>query len=341
MLRIVPRAMARTALFVLAGVSLVGALVAQGGRFSRWLDVASHFAPLWLMGSLLGLAWAVAGERGVSRRVLLGIGVAGVLASGALMAPELLRPLPAPAPPGSPLRLRLIQFNTWERLADPTPVADWIAGQRPDVVAIEDVTPPLRQALIGRGLQYTRGMNGVAIFSRQRRVHSPFPIPASAWPTLPAFARATFASADGGPPFTIVATHLTWPTFSDRWPTRAALAALLDRYPHDRLIVAGDFNLTPWSFALRRLDRRFALERGDRAIATWPAERTVGPVLVPLPAVLPLDHVYAGKGWRTISIRRGPRLGSDHYPLVVDLALAEPAGPILPAGSPARRIGSR
>lgn len=353
--------LARATAFLLAGVGFAGALVAQGGRYSPRLDVASHFAPFWLLGALAGGAWAVAGERGAARRVLLGMAMLGALASADLMAPELTRPLSPRAPAASPFRLRLIQFNTWEDLADPTGVADWIASQQPDVVTIEDVTWPLRQALIRRGFQYTdgvedvtwplrqaldrrgvqyaSGVENVAIFSRRPRIHAPFMIPGPVWAILPAFSRATFASPDGGPPFTVLATHLTWPTRAAGWRARASLAALIDRHPHDRLILAGDFNLTPWSFTLQRLDRRFGLERRDRAIATWPSQQPLGRSLVALPAVLPIDHVYAGAAWRTVRIGRGPRIGSDHYPLVVDLALAEPAE-ALPAARPAGRAGS-
>jgi endonuclease/exonuclease/phosphatase (EEP) superfamily protein YafD len=330
------RAGVRAVAFAGAGVGLVGGLLGQGGRFSPRLDVASHFAPFWLFGALLAGVWALAAERDGPRRVLLGMAALGILASGALMEPELTRPLPPRATVDAPFRLRLIQFNTWDALADPIGAADWIASERPDVVTVEEETEPLRQALVRRGFQYSRGMAGVAIFSRQRRTYSPFMVPGPAWRTLPGFARATFASPDGRAPFSVVAAHLTWPTVADTWGERRALASLLDRYPRDRLIVAGDFNLTPWSFALRSLDRRFGLERRDRAISTWPARQAVGGTLIAAPAVLPIDHVYAGSAWRTVSVSRGPRLGSDHYPLVVDLALTVPA-PILPAGSPAGR----
>jgi endonuclease/exonuclease/phosphatase (EEP) superfamily protein YafD len=40
-----------------------------------------------------------------------------------------------------------------------------------------------------------------------------------------------------------------------------------------------------------------------------------------LPALLPIDHIYAGRAWRTVRLVRGPRVGSEHYPLVIDLAL--------------------
>jgi len=34
----------------------------------------------------------------------------------------------------------------------------------------------------------------------------------------------------------------------------------------------------------------------------------------PSPApLLPIDQIYAGADWRTLGVRRLPRLGSDHY----------------------------
>jgi endonuclease/exonuclease/phosphatase (EEP) superfamily protein YafD len=88
------------------------------------------------------------------------------------------------------------------------------------------------------------------------------------------------------------------------------------------MIIAGDFNSTPWSFALRRQDRLFGIERRTRALATWPARTLRSEAPFPF---LPIDHVYAGKGWRTVSMQRGPRLGSDHYPVIVVLQATDPA----------------
>ena len=76
----------------------------------------------------------------------------------------------------------------------------------------------------------------------------------------------------------------------------------------------GDFNATPWSFTLQRLDHEFGLIRRDRALFSWP----IWPHL-PAP-FLPIDHVYAGDGWATVKVERGPKLGSDHYPVILTLA---------------------
>ena len=60
------------------------------------------------------------------------------------------------------------------------------------------------------------------------------------------------------------------------------------------------------------------------ALFSWPAAAfTRWNIRAPFP-VLAIDHVYAGAAWRTVSVRRGPRLGSDHYPVVVVLARDAP-----------------
>jgi len=97
---------------------------------------------------------------------------------------------------------------------------------------------------------------------------------------------------------------------------------MVSEHSKDRLIIVGDFNSTPWSFGRRRDDARLGVLRRTRNLFSWPAERVSHNKLpAPFP-VLPIDHIYAGRGWATVSVRRGPRLGSDHYPVVAVLAPA-------------------
>ena len=100
------------------------------------------------------------------------------------------------------------------------------------------------------------------------------------------------------------------------------LLDVMEQTPLSQLaIVAGDFNLTPWSFALKGIDRRLGLERWDRALFSWPARMSPhSPLSWPTP-FLPIDHLYAGRDWRVVSLSRGPLVGSDHYPIVARLAL--------------------
>ena len=119
----------------------------------------------------------------------------------------------------------------------------------------------------------------------------------------------------------MVGAHYTWPYpagLQQRQGER--LAALLDQHPPERLILTGDFNSTPWSFTRRRQDRRFGLVRRTRGVFSWPSRLPVGRIPSPAP-FLPIDHVFAGRAWTTLSIERGPKLGSDHYPVVAVMAL--------------------
>jgi endonuclease/exonuclease/phosphatase (EEP) superfamily protein YafD len=302
---------------VIGAFCLIAALAGQGGRFSARLDVLNHFAPLWLAGAVLAGAYGLSFGGSAARPILIGFGAVGVLASAALMLPELIRPIRPSVAADAPGQITLIQFNAWDRNVDVAATADWIVAQKPDLVLMQETEAPISQAMIQRGFHLLSGTHRSAIFSRLRP-EGPVQITAPELRRLP-FRRISFPGPDGG--YSVISVHLGWPTAWFQARQIDALARVLDRYPKDRVVLTGDFNLTPWSFTLQRLDRRLGLERRDRALFSWPARLSTS-VTAPLP-LLPIDHVYAGSGWRTVSLTRGPRLGSDHYPLVIRLARAD------------------
>ncbi len=305
-------------------VSLAAALLAQGGRLDARLDVLANLAPLWLAGAMTTGALGAMMPRGGMRRRLLVLSAAGALVASILMAPEAMRPAGvAIAGPRSAATLKLIQFNTWDRNADVPGTADWITRQRPDLVLIEEAEAPISSALAARGFRLTGGIGHVAIFSHQAPRPNTVPISIPLWHALPPFARAEFGVGDLR--YAVIAVHLTRETVPGAGESREALLALLNRYDRRRMILAGDFNLTSWSFVLRRWERGAALERLDRGVLSWPAKLNLGRRAAPVLPLLPIDHVYAGPGWRTVSIESGPALGSDHLPLVVTLALSRGA----------------
>ena len=287
-----------------------------GGAFSERLDLAANFAPLWLGagGAVLAHGLLVARSR---RGLILTTGGLTIVIAGALMVPEFTRPIPTA--PAAVRTLRLIQFNTWdENIAVPT-TADWIAAQKPDVVVVEEAEGPLRSALAARGFVVTRGFGHTSIFSRAASIVRPAPLAAAEWHSMPPFVRATFEDAGYGD-YTVVGAHVPQPLFAVAEPERLMLGRMLRRYDPTRLIVAGDFNLTPWSFGLREFDRSLGLTRVDRAVWSWPARLHAHGRGLGTSPFLPIDHVYVGPGWRLVRLRRGPALGSDHFPLVVDLS---------------------
>ncbi len=86
------------------------------------------------------------------------------------------------------------------------------------------------------------------------------------------------------------------------------------------LIVAGDFNMTPWTVKLQRITSATGLKRYNTFHPTWPL-RVRGVRLLPFAAT---DNVLASPEFTAISVRAGPDLGSDHRPVVADIALVSP-----------------
>jgi endonuclease/exonuclease/phosphatase (EEP) superfamily protein YafD len=88
------------------------------------------------------------------------------------------------------------------------------------------------------------------------------------------------------------------------WFQRAVVAGQIHGVATDAMILAGDFNTTPWSFAMRRQDQLFApLGRRTHAWFSWPARLDALRQPWPLP-ILPIDHVYAGRDWETTRLTR-------------------------------------
>jgi endonuclease/exonuclease/phosphatase (EEP) superfamily protein YafD len=82
-------------------------------------------------------------------------------------------------------------------------------------------------------------------------------------------------------------------------------------------VVVGDFNASPWSYGFRRLVTESGLldsQRGFGLELSYPA------TTIPLFQVS-IDHLLHSDDLAVVDRRLGPRLGSDHFPLIVDLAL--------------------
>lgn len=113
----------------------------------------------------------------------------------------------------------------------------------------------------------------------------------------------------------VVGVHMTNPRAPRQQQREIAwLTSHLEEASRRATIVAGDFNLTPWTFTLARFAGRTGLVRHTGIGGTWPANGRFF-------ALFPIDHVLSSKHFSLTRIAAGPRLGSDHLPVVATLAL--------------------
>ena len=302
-----------TLLTVGALVAALGGVLSHGATLDTRLDVLSHFAPVYLAVALICMAIAIL-ARLPGRGIILVVSVVGVVAAGARIAPEFTRPDGSAEAFDSDAQIKVIQINALRTNADIGRVVDWLIAQNPDVVTITEARHDLRDLLIRRTGWSPAGARGsLMIFTHKRYVKMDRP-KLGAGPGV-SFVNATYETQSG--PAEIVTIHLDWPSSRLAAGQVRDLEDVVRPLPRERMILTGDFNAAPWSAELRRLDASLGLIRRDRAVATWPAQLSGWVWRVPF---VPIDHVYAGRGWATVKVERGPWLGSDHYPLVVTLA---------------------
>lgn len=321
---VITRILEDIAVALAVGAALV-MLAAQGGRFSDRLDIATHFTVVFIVVAIIAAVLAALTPATRLRRFTLGSAALAIVLAGVLILPETLRPTPSTDEAQAEVaRLKIIQMNSWSgRNQTMNETADWLVSQDPDIIVVEESSRRFQRALEARG-DYHRTCDPddrceVIIYSKVAPVSGGLPRveEGSYFPAT----RATFAAPGGD--FTVIGAHYTWPIPAGPQQQQSLrLVQMAELYDRDRLIIAGDFNSTPWSFTLRRQDEALGVTRRNRSMLTWPAMAfSRWNIHMPLP-FLAIDHVYAGSDWKTVSVERGPSLGSDHFPVIVILALA-------------------
>lgn len=246
-----------------------------------------------------------------------------VLAIAILMSATVLTETGWPSRPAQAAteRFRFVTFNRYRHNDDFAGIGSWMQQSGADAVVVQEVYSAhamhgLATALPQYPYVYARPGedSDVALFSR--------------WPILdaqlaelsPGGTNAVKATIDWkGKPITVMGVHLHWPMAPDEARLRDAelvgLGGLVRGMPGP-LLVAGDFNITPWSKQFSEAVANSGLNecaRGHGFINSWPSFLA--------PARIRIDHCLASPHWRAISAVTGPPLGSDHFAMIHDLEL--------------------
>jgi endonuclease/exonuclease/phosphatase (EEP) superfamily protein YafD len=218
--------------------------------------------------------------------------------------------------------LRLVVANVEVGNSDFAAVHRLVAKTHPDLFGVTELTPVMARhlrrelpAYRTRVLETRDDAYGVGVYSRLPLLSAKVVrFPADGPPTVLARVRVA------GQPMSVVVTHVHTP-FAGSVHIRHldALAAAARSQLGRRVIVCGDFNTPPWTGPLRDFaaDARLSDLYGRSAWAaySWP---TWGYVLR-----VPLDNCFVSDGVAVTAHHDGPGVGSDHLPLVVDIAVVK------------------
>ena len=223
----------------------------------------------------------------------------------------------APAP-----LLKVVTLNTWHDLADHAAIPRALDELDADIAVLTEFGPNKLSALEALRVRYPHQVSCAAawncslvLLSRLPIEQSGFSSPTSGRPSL-IFARVKI----GRSLVTVVGTHVYRPS-RDPWRHRAEMRGLAEfvRSIGGPVVVAGDFNASPWSASFQGLLRRTGLAPPRRLLPNWPARPLVTPQVA-------LDHILVSGDLAIAEAGVGHAMGSDHLP-VWALMRREPVAP--------------
>lgn len=272
-----------------------------------------RFQYLWV-GTIVVAACAALRIRGWFDAALI-----ATLVNALWLTPDLSR-APRPIPPGTPLRVLVLNVHTASSgFAD---VRDLIAATNADVIGLVEVDARWLAAVAPALASYSHRIEepradnfGIALYARLPMTGAAEKL-GSQVPTAVATLEVT------GTPLGIILTHPIPPVsaaaLAEELAQLDAVAARVRATPSP-VIVMGDLNATPWSRPFRDFVAATRLcdsRAGFGLQASFPAAT---PILR-----IPIDHLLASCsiGVRSRTIERD--VGSDHLPVVVDLVIPTP-----------------
>lgn len=290
------------------GLAAVG-LAALSGIGHRWVDVVAQFPasvlPLAVLALVIALAlrfwWTVA------------VAATSVVLLSAALWPQAFPDHPRPEP-GSPT-VRVYVANLLVENDDVDRIAASIAEADADLVVLIETGPEVKAALDRVLADYPYRVPARADW-RQNIVASRSPLAELPTPADGLHAQGVRAETALGP-ITVFATHLTrpWP-FQFQWGQITQVMALEARMSGQPgpYLAAGDFN----SVSTARIGRQLR-DAGLRAEPGFPG---TWPAWAPAFARVAIDHAYVSPELTVVSRRLGRPTGSDHSPIVVEIARA-------------------
>lgn len=302
--------------WLISGVVLVFGTVALvsmasfGGRWVWQLDLLANFRLHYV--AVLGLGGAALIF--TKRRWATGLVVLALVVNVVAVAPLFLPAAGANVSHGS--TLRILSFNVKGFATDPDPVLEFLESTDAEVVFLHEATVDWEDHLSDADLPFQLAFPrrdgsifGTAVLYRSATEARGLVL----GPDQRVAVEVTLNH--DGRQVKLLGIHAYAPVSKFYSEVRDQQFADVERWAANAgapAVVVGDFNATLWSHAFPD-DGVVNTARGQGYQASWPA------ALEPLG--IPIDNAVVTDDWSTLRRWLGPNLGSDHYPLFLDVAL--------------------
>ena len=277
------------------------------------IQLFSHFKLQYLIISvLLCVALALLRQPAYVGGLLLAVGL-----NASLVIPWYV----ADSAPGGDTQLKVLCANILSSNTEHQRLFDLLEAEAPDIVLLQEVSPQWLEALdrLRRTYPYSyaearEGNFGIALFSRVPLMSvSHVDSPPLGYPTI-------IATMDvKGAALHLAGTHPMIPLGEKLYSARNEQLASIVKLLADRdgsQVLVGDLNTSMWDIHYRSLEEKTGLRNartGFGIVPTWPT-------YMPF-AMIPIDHVLISDDVGVVEMRSGPRIGSDHLPLIVTITL--------------------
>lgn len=298
-----------------AAAIAVASLAAFAGRWVWWLDVLANFRAQYV--TVLAVLGAVVV---LSRWRRTGFAILAVALVNLIFVAPLYLGSPGGSN-GSAPHLVVLSFNLLSSNESYNEVIEYIETVDADLVFLHEASRPWEVALEAAGLDYEiiRARSDNLIFGTVVLARDEVEAVSHGFAEAQPRAVALDYQPDGWPvPVMALSTHTLAPTTEKRASLRDAQLGFAADWAVEQegaYFVVGDFNATPWSWPFRNLISEGELRNSQVGFGLQASfSATSFPFLR-----VPIDHLLHSDALLVRERKLGPNLGSDHFPLVVDL----------------------
>jgi endonuclease/exonuclease/phosphatase (EEP) superfamily protein YafD len=301
-----------------AAIVAVISLASFAGAWVWWLDVLANFRAQYVVVlAVLGLVVAA------SRWRRTGLAILGTALINLLFVAPLFVGSPGEPVAGAP-GMRVMSFNLLSTNQSYGEVIEYVEATDPDLVLLHESSRPWEVAMQSSGLDYEiiRGRSENLIFGTLVLARDEVEAVSYGFAEGDGRAISLVFQPEGWPvPVQILSSHPVAPTSGERAALRDAQISFAAGWAAEQdgaYAVVGDLNASPWSSPFRGLVSEGDLRNSQIGFGVQPSFSA----MTILAFRIPIDHLLHSADLRVRDRRLGPDLGSDHFPLVVDLEYA-------------------